>query len=114
MVTEKTRSSRTSKIISLKLEEGEIVSPFSARSRFNENARRLVANIFQGTGLSLTEEISSSVSKKVSRILKGESVLWNAWKFFVRKFNFVGNLAFYQRFEWINRTQNILCIKQKF
>lgn len=27
-----------------------------------------MANIFQGTGLSLTEEISSSVSKKVSRI----------------------------------------------
>lgn len=40
----------------------------------------------ESSGLSLTEQISSSVSKKLSRIsiLKRESVLWNAWKFFVQ------------------------------
>lgn len=40
----------------------------------------------ESSGLSLTEQISSSMSKKLSRIsiLKRESVLWNAWKFFVQ------------------------------
>lgn len=58
---------RTSKIISLKEKSWRIF--------FKESS-----------GLSLTEQISSSVSKKLSRIsiLKRESVLWNAWKFFVQ------------------------------
>ena len=73
----------------ISLSERKIVSPFSARSRFNENAHRLVANIFQGIFriiFNRRRNLFECIQKAVEYFEEGISFMW--------KFFFVESLDF--------------------